>query len=521
KDKEILYGISGVVKPGEMLLVLGRPGSGCSSLLRTLANQTENFKEVRGEIMFAGLTPAEIRKYYCGEVLYCQEEDPHFPSLTVKETLAFALACRFKGNYAFGGQSSASFGKLFVDVVLRSYGLTRCRSTVVGDESLRGVSGGEKKRVSLAEATCVNAVAGLFDGCTKGLDAASALDFMRGLRNYADLTNRTTVASCYQASDAMFDLFDKVILLSEGHCVYNGMLSNSRAVAYFESLGFTKHPRDTKAEFLTTCASSGQIMPADLARKFRNSAIGHAVRAEVDSQLSPDALRAENDAFRKAIAHRKEMTGHARMVNSSFSVTVFEQALLLARREARITAWMPFAVVFKFLFSMIMALINGSVYIKLPTDTSGAFTRGGVLFFSLLFNSVSAMAELPKTMGGRPIIYKQRSFALYRPSAYYLAQSLFAFPINLVQITCFSCILYFMTGLQVKPDKFFIFVLTLVMSSEAFGGILKAIANSSAVLTEATSKAGAILMFFVIYSGYIVPEPDMHPWFKWVFYINP
>ncbi|RKO89520.1 ABC-2 type transporter-domain-containing protein, partial [Blyttiomyces helicus] len=516
---EIIYGISGVVKPGEMLLVLGRPGSGCSSLLRTLANQTENFKEVRGELMFAGLTPAEIRTNYCGEVLYCQEDDPHFPSLTVTDTLAFALASRFKGNYNFAGQHSASFGNIFLDVILRSYGLTRCRSTVVGDASIRGVSGGEKKRVSLAEATCVNAVAGLFDGCTKGLDAASALDFVRGLRNYADLTNRTTVASCYQASDAMFDLFDKVIVLSEGHCVYNGPASN--AVAYFGSLGFPKHPRDTKAEYLTACASSGQIKPADLARKFRESAIGHAVRAEVDAKLSPDTLRAENEAFRRAIAQRKKLTGHAQLVNSSFSITVFEQALLLVKREARIKMGMPFDMIFKFAFSIFMAIINGSVYYKLPTDTSGAFTRGGVLFFSLLFNSVSAMSELPKTMGGRPIIYKQRSFALYRPSAYYLAQSLFAFPINFVQIMVFACTLYFMAGLQVNAAKFFIFVLTLVMSSEAFSGILKALANSSAELTEATSKAGCILMLFVIYSGYIIPEPDMHPWFKWVFYINP
>jgi ATP-binding cassette, subfamily G (WHITE), member 2, SNQ2 len=92
----------------------------------------------------------------------------------------------------------------------------------VGDEVIRGVSGGEKKRVTLAEAQCVGGTAGMFDGCTKGLDAASALDFVKGLRNFADFQCRSVVASCYQASDAMFEQFDKVVVLADGYTTYFG-----------------------------------------------------------------------------------------------------------------------------------------------------------------------------------------------------------------------------------------------------------------------------------------------------------
>ncbi|KAJ3074987.1 hypothetical protein HDU98_009548, partial [Podochytrium sp. JEL0797] len=190
-EKIILNGFSGVMKSSELVLVIGRPGSGCSSLLRTLANQTRSFKEIKGEIKFAGFSSQEVQKMY--------------------RTPDFALSCKIEDPLV---------RSQILETTLKIYGLVGCQNTVVGDATLRGVSGGEKKRVSLAEATVVRGSVGIFDGCTNGLDAASSLDFIRALRSFADFQSNSVVASCYQASDPMFELFDKVMVLADGECTY-------------------------------------------------------------------------------------------------------------------------------------------------------------------------------------------------------------------------------------------------------------------------------------------------------------
>ncbi|KAJ3207273.1 hypothetical protein HDU67_007582 [Dinochytrium kinnereticum] len=552
KAKEILHKFTGVIKPGECVLVgvgvIGRPSSGCSTLLRTLANRTTTFKEVQGTIYFAGLSPLDILHRFRGEINFAEENDPHFPSLTVRETLDFALRCRI---------NNALMRQRIMEVTLKLYGLTGCQNTVVGDEIIRGVSGGEKKRVSLAEAACVGGCMGIFDGCTKGLDAASALDFIKGLRNIADFQGRSIVASCYQASDAMFELFDKVIVMADGYCTYFGPIESS--VSYFESLGFQKHPRTTKAEFLTTCASSNVISPPDLAKTYTTSFFGQSMETQVNSFLDPIALRKSRRSFVMNLHRFKDITGarkregdtdigsaeelekggevdvlqhrhsshhhhHAgkgKMSSAAFSTSMGRQMVLLLRREYQILRGNPATIRIRTIFNVLMATIVGSVFFQLPKDSSGAFTRGGALFFSLLFNSVSALAELPRIMDGRPVLYKHTESALYRPSTLFLAQIMLSFCVDILLIFAFGVILYFMVGLQVFVGKFFFFYLTLVVSSQSFGLIIKAIGNAVATKEMANLVSGAVLILCVLYNGYMIPQQDMKPWFGWIFYINP
>jgi ABC-type multidrug transport system permease subunit len=96
---------------------------------------------------------------------------------------------------------------------------------------------------------------------------------------------------------------------------------------------------------------------------------------------------------------------------------------------------------------------------------TGAFTRGGVLFFSLLFNSLLAQAELPVALEGRPILYKLKNYAMYRPSSFGFAQIMLDIPIIVVHILLFACVLYFLSGLQRNVGKFFVFVLILSLST--------------------------------------------------------
>ena len=132
-------------------MVLGRPGAGCSTFLRVLANHRHEYHSVEGTVHYDSFSPADIQRLYRGDVQYCPEDDVHFPTLTVEQTLTFAAKTRTP-HERIQGESRDAHIKRVVDILTTVFGLRHVRNTLVGDASVRGVSGGEKKRVSLSEA---------------------------------------------------------------------------------------------------------------------------------------------------------------------------------------------------------------------------------------------------------------------------------------------------------------------------------------------------------------------------------
>ena len=150
-------------------VVLGRPGAGCTTLLRTLANQRDEYYAVEGEVHYDSFTPEEVHKYYRGDIQYSPEDDVHFPTLTVGETLSFAAKTRTPHS-RLPGHSREDFVKLMTDIVTTVFGLRHVKDTLVGDAAIRGVSGGEKKRVSISEALATRSVINSWDNSTRGLE---------------------------------------------------------------------------------------------------------------------------------------------------------------------------------------------------------------------------------------------------------------------------------------------------------------------------------------------------------------
>lgn len=143
-------------------MVLGRPGSGCTTLLKTLANRRDEYHAVEGEVCYDSFTPEQISKHYRGDLQYCPEDDIHFPTLTVEETLRFAVKTRAP-QVRLAGQSRDDYTTAVTEVLMAVFGLTRTRNTLVGDASVRGVSGGEKKRVSIAETLATRSLINSWD----------------------------------------------------------------------------------------------------------------------------------------------------------------------------------------------------------------------------------------------------------------------------------------------------------------------------------------------------------------------
>jgi len=195
-----------------MCLVLGCPGAGCSTFLKTIANQRDEYADVRGDVRYAGIDATEIAKYYKGEVAYNQEGiaahpvvflgsdhmavDIHISTLTVAQTMEFALSTKTPGpNGRLPGVSRKEFDTMVQDAILKMLNISHTHQTLVGDEFVRGVSGGERKRVSIAEMMATRARVQCWDNSTRGLDASTALDFVRSLRVMTDVLGQTTFVS--------------------------------------------------------------------------------------------------------------------------------------------------------------------------------------------------------------------------------------------------------------------------------------------------------------------------------------
>jgi ATP-binding cassette subfamily G (WHITE) protein 2 (SNQ2) len=142
-------------------VVLGSPGAGCSTLLKTIANQRDEYHAVEGQVHYDSLSPSQIAAHYRGDLLYCPEDDVHFPTLTVSQTLNFATETRTPRSRA--GVSRGAFKETVETVLTTVFGLGHVKNTPVGDAAIRGVSGGEKKRVSIAEALATRSLIGCWD----------------------------------------------------------------------------------------------------------------------------------------------------------------------------------------------------------------------------------------------------------------------------------------------------------------------------------------------------------------------
>lgn len=203
---DILYDLEGVVHSGEMLCVLGPPGSGCSTFLKTVAGDTHGFHiQETSTLNYQGIHPEQIRTAFRGEAIYTAEVDHHFPQLTVGDTLYFAAAARCPKNIP-AGITREEYVEHLRDVTMAMFGISHTKNTRVGDDFVRGISGGERKRVTIAEASLSYSPLQCWDNSTRGLDSANAVEFCRTLRTQADVMGCTSCVAIYQAPQDAYDV---------------------------------------------------------------------------------------------------------------------------------------------------------------------------------------------------------------------------------------------------------------------------------------------------------------------------
>ncbi|KAJ5773236.1 CDR ABC transporter [Penicillium paradoxum] len=512
---------TGCVRPGEMLLVLGRPGSGCSTFLKVLGNQRAGYESIEGDVRYGGTDSEKMARQYRSEVLYNPEDDLHYATLTVRDTLLFALKSRTPDKASrIPGESREEYQETFLSAIAKLFWIEHVLGTRVGNELIRGISGGEKKRTSIAEAMVTKASTQCWDNSTKGLDASTALEYVQSLRSLTNTANVSTIVALYQASENLFDLFDKVILIEDGKCSFFGPSQDAKA--YFERMGFECPPRWTTPDFLTSVSDPH-------ARRVKEGWENRIPRTATEFQdlyRRSDIYKrnlADIESFEGEIQAQKQEREAARSgkQRKNFTISFYKQVMILTHRQFLVMFGDRETLIGKWGVITFQALIIGSLFYNLPDTSSGVFTRGGVMFFILLFNALLAMAELTAAFDSRPILMKHKSFSFYRPAAYALAQVVVDIPLVFIQVVLFDLIVYFMANLARTPSQFFINLLIIFTLTMTMYSFFRALGALCASLDIATRLTGVAIQALVVYTGYLIPPWKMHPWLKWLIWINP
>ncbi|ESK96125.1 pleiotropic drug resistance abc transporter [Moniliophthora roreri MCA 2997] len=529
--KTILHKSDGYLKSGEMCLVLGCPGAGCSTFLKTIANRREDFGAVSGEVLYAGMDAQEMAKFYKGEVVYNEEDDRHIATLTVGQTLDFALSTKTPGpNGRLPGVSRKEFDKEVQNTLLRMLNIAHTKNTLVGDEFVRGVSGGERKRVSIAEMMATRARVQCWDNSTRGLDASTALDFVKCLRIMTDILGQTTFVTLYQAGEGIYDLFDKVIVLDQGRQVFYGPPTEARA--YFEGLGFKSLPRQSTADYLTGCTDPNERQfapgrseadvphsPEALENAFRASKYNldmQSDRASYKKHMETD--RSDQEAFRAAVVADKKKGVSKK---SPYTQGFIGQVRVLVKRQFTQRLQDKFQLYTSFGLSTVLALVIGGAFFNLPPTSAGAFTRGSVIFVALLTTCLDAFQEMPMQMLGRPILHKQTNYGMYRPSTIAIANTLADIPFSAVRIFVYNVCVYFMTNLDRSAGGFFTFHLFNWLAFLTMQGFFRSFGLLCTNFDSAFRLATFFIPNFIQYSGYTIPVDSMKRWLFWIYYLNP
>ncbi|KAJ5187570.1 hypothetical protein N7449_010564 [Penicillium cf. viridicatum] len=526
--KIIIHDISGVVFPGETLLVLGQPGSGCSTTLKILANERASYAKVDGDVSYSSISAETMGRKYGSEVIYNAEDDIHYPNLKVKHTLDFALRLRKPAKQV--DQTDAAFSGELTDRLLGSLGMMHTKDTIVGNSFVRGVSGGERKRVSLAEVMATNPAVACWDNPIRGLDSSSALQFLRLLKEISTQTHMTNIVTLYQASESMYSqCFDRVLVMYEGKMIFSGKAEDAKN--HFIDLGFHMWDRQTTPDFLTAVTAPSERVvrqdhkgpvpstPDQFADAFCSSPYFEKLQTDIRTYHQTALSDTANLVAFQDEVHRVQS---AAIYHGSLQpMPIWSQSLVAARRYYQLL-WKNQRDLYIVLFlNAVNAVINGSAYFMAPKTATGSFEKGGAIFFSLIYFFLNALAEVSSTINARSILVKQHKLGIIHPVAFVIAQTIADIPVAIFQSLVFSCCYYFMLGLHRTASDFWIFELVLFTHYCAVSSLFRMLGAWAPSLNIAFFMAGTAMPICLTYAGYGPPVPTMHRWGSWIKRISP
>lgn len=527
---------SGVIFPGTMTLVLAPPGHGKSTYLKAISSR---IPLTSGALSFNGYTPEEaeeegvnVRKL----TSYVDQTDCNSALLTVQETITFAHKT-----------SSAFFNPKRVDDTISLLGLDECKDTYFGGPTVRGISGGQRRRVTLSEALVSDARALFLDEYTNGLDSATSEDITFGLRQWVQTTQGSIVTAIQQPTPGLYAMFDNVVLLRDSHVVYHG--PREGVLPFIASMGFQAPGDVDVCDYLIDCLSHPRVIirqqregggcsiHADISDKDRTMGDGRIlqlsqapcvstqsmVRHYKNSIIWKEMSRHLDDLLGTEAQSRRRVpiavTAKAKtMYEGSYALPIFDLYLLVWARQGRIFMRDKPMLFLRLLMCVVMGLIYSSLFYQIPKMDS--FMRTAVFMIVVVQLAFVAMTEIPFAVASNVVVKRQVSAQLY-PASAFVTSSYSSIPFVVLEIAIFGSIIYFMTGQTADAGRVFLFYFLMLLQSTMMVTFLRMISAFTDVASVAESLAAPIVGIFLIYSNYFIPMDSLRVWIRWLIWISP
>uniref|UniRef100_M8ALM4 Pleiotropic drug resistance protein 5 n=1 Tax=Aegilops tauschii TaxID=37682 RepID=M8ALM4_AEGTA len=512
-----------------------------STLMRALTGKLDKSLKVSGSITYCGHTFSEF--YPQRTSAYVSQYDLHNAEMTVRETLDFSRRCLGIGaRYDMLAELTAreheaginpdpeidAYMKatavqghetnIITDLTLKVLGLDICADNIVGDEMTRGISGGQKKRVTTGEMLTGPARALFMDEISTGLDSSSTFQIVKYVSQLVHVMNDTVMISLLQPPPETYNLFDDIILLSEGYMVYHGPRGN--ILEFFESAGFRCPERKGVADFLQEVTSKKDqqqywyldqeqyryVPVLEFAEHYKSFHVGQQMLEELK------------------IPFEKSKTHPAALTTSKYGQSSWESFKAVMSREQLLMKRNSFIYIFKVSQLIILGLMAMTVFLRTEMP-HGQISDGakffGALTFSLITILFNGFAELQLTIKILPTFYKQRDFLFSPPWTFGLANIILKVPVSFVEAGVWVVLTYYVMGFAPSAGRFFrqflAFFATHQMAMALFrflGAILKSmvVANTFGMFVQ---------LIIFIFGGFIIPRGDIRPWWIWAYWASP
>ncbi|CAD6237901.1 unnamed protein product [Miscanthus lutarioriparius] len=537
----ILHDVSGIIKPRRMTLLLGPPGSGKTSLLLALAGRLDKDLKFSGKVTYNGHEMTEFVPERTAA--YISQHDLHIGEMTVRETLAFSARCQGVGScfdmltelsrrekaanikpdadidafmkaYAMGGQDA----NVVTDYILKILGLDICADTMVGDEMLRGISGGQRKRVTTGEMLVGPARALFMDEISTGLDSSTTFQIVNSLRQSIHILGGTAVISLLQPAPETYNLFDDIILLSDGQVVYQG--PREEVLEFFESVGFRCPERKGVADFLQEVTSKKdqkqywvrpdepyRFVPVkEFATAFKSFHTGRAIANEL------------------AVPFEKSKSHPAALTTTRYGVSGKELLKANIDREILLMKRNSFVYIFRTFQLILMSIIAMTLFFrtKMKHDTvnDGVLYMGAV-FFGVLMIMFNGMSELSLTVFKLPIFFKQRDLLFFPAWSYALPSWIVKVPITFIEVGGYVFLTYYVIGFDPNVGRFFKQYLLLLAVNQMAAALFRFVSGVSRNMIVANVFASFMLLVVMVLGGFILIKDNIKKWWIWGYWISP
>nr|XP_017215736.1 PREDICTED: pleiotropic drug resistance protein 1-like [Daucus carota subsp. sativus] len=541
KKLTILDNVSGILKPCRMTLLLGPPSSGKTTLMLALAGKLDPTLKTSGSVTYNGHSMKEFVPQRTAA--YISQHDLHIGEMTVRETLAFSARVQGVGSryemlaelarrekdanikpdpdldiYMKAAATEGQEANVVTDYVLKILGLDICADTMVGDQMIRGISGGQKKRVTTGEMLVGPSRALFMDEISTGLDSSTTFQIVKALRHSVHILQGTALISLLQPAPETYELFDDIILLSDGHIVYQGPHEN--VLEFFESMGFKCPQRKGVADFLQEVTSKKDqkqywlhrdrpyrfITSKEFAEAFRSFHVGQHVENGLAS------------SFDKAKSHPAALTTQKYGVNNT------ELIKALTAREILLMKRNSFVYIFKLSQLTMMAIITMTLFFrtefKQDTTTDGGLYMGA-LFFGVVMLMFNGLTEVAMTIAKLPVFYKQRDLLFFPTWSYALPTWITKIPVTILEAAVWVVLTYYVIGFDPNVGRFFKQYLLLLLINQMASGLFRMIGALGRTMTLAMTFGGFSLLILFALGGFVLARGDVPDWWLWGYYSSP